>query len=300
MKDAKRLPEDITHGEDQKIMKELKITVLAENTSACALPCEHGLSLYLEYHENAYLLDAGSSDLFMRNAAALSADLSRVKLCILSHGHYDHSTGLEAFLETCPEVPVYAMRTYDGAYYSGAGGIRYIGVPESLKTVYRSRFRMIDAVTEIDGGIWAVPHSVSGLEEIGRRTRLYVKKGEDLAPDGFAHEMSTVFETADGLVICSSCSHAGLLPILAEVQSAFPDKPLYAFIGGLHMMGSRHGQETSLYTREELEQLTEDIAPFHLQHIYTGHCTGRAAYAMLKELLGEMLSPLSTGIRFTP
>ena len=281
-------------------MKELKITVLAENTSACALPGEHGLSLYLEYHGNTYLLDAGSSDLFMRNAAALSVDLRRVKLCILSHGHYDHSTGLETFLETFPNVSVCAMRSFGGAYYSGAGKIRYIGVPESLKTIYRSRFRLIDAVTEIDDGIWVVPHSTPGLEEIGRRTRLYIKKDGDFVPDGFAHEMSTVFETADGLVICSSCSHAGLLPILTEVQSAFPGKPLYAFIGGLHMMGSRHGQEISLYTMKELEQLMKEIAQFHLQHIYTGHCTGRTAYAMLKELLGEMLLPLSTGLSFTP
>ena len=281
-------------------MKELKITVLAENTSACALPGEHGLSLYLEYHGNAYLLDAGSSDLFMRNAAALSVDLRRVKLCILSHGHYDHSTGLETFLETFPNVSVCAMRSFGSAYYSGAGKIRYIGVPESLKTIYRSRFRLIDAVTEIDDGIWVVPHSTPGLEEIGRRTRLYIKKDGDFVPDGFAHEMSTVFETADGLVICSSCSHAGLLPILTEVQSAFPGKPLYAFIGGLHMMGSRHGQEISLYTMKELEQLMKEIAQFHLQHIYTGHCTGRTAYAMLKELLGGMLLPLSTGLSFTP
>ena len=281
-------------------MKELKITVLAENTSACALPGEHGLSLYLEYHGNAYLLDAGSSNLFMRNAAALSVDLRRVKLCILSHGHYDHSTGLETFLENFPNVSVCAMRSFGGAYYSGAGKIRYIGVPESLKTVYRSRFRLIDAVTEIDDGIWVVPHSTPGLEEIGRRTCLYIKKDGDFVPDGFAHEMSTVFETADGLVICSSCSHAGLLPILTEVQSAFPGKPLYAFIGGLHMMGSRHGQEISLYTMKELEQLMKEIAQFHLQHIYTGHCTGRTAYAMLKELLGEMLLPLSTGLSFTP
>ena len=281
-------------------MKELKITVLAENTSACALSCEHGLSLYLEYKHNTYLLDAGSSDLFMRNAQSLSADLGRVKLCILSHGHYDHATGLATFLEAYPDIPVYAMRSFDGAYYSGAGDFHYIGVPESLKTIYRSRFRLIDAVTEIDAGIWVVPHSTPGLEEIGRRTRLYVKKEADFAPDGFAHEMSVVFETTDGLVICSSCSHAGLLPILTEVHSALPDKRLYAFIGGLHMKGSRHGQETSLYTEKELEQLSEAIAPFHLQHIYTGHCTGRPAYAMLKELLGETLSPLSTGICFTP
>ena len=276
--------------------KGLKVTVLAENTSACGLPCEHGLSLFLEYNSNAYLLDAGGSDLFMRNAACLSVDLERVKLCILSHGHYDHATGLEAFLETYPDIPVYAMRSYDGEYYSGAGGMHYIGVPENLKTVYRDRFRLIDAVTEIDDGIWVVPHSASGLDEVGRRAQLYVKTGENFVADNFAHEMSVVFETAKGLIICSSCSHAGLLPILIEVRSVFSGRPVFAFIGGLHMKG--RGREECLYTREELKELVEAVRPFNLRHIYTGHCTGQAAYAMLKEFLGETLSPLSTGISF--
>ena len=280
-------------------MKILKITVLSENTSICALSCEHGLSLFLEYNDNVYLLDAGSSDLFMRNAAALGADLGRVKLCILSHGHYDHANGLEPFLEAYPDVPVYAMRSYGGDYYTGVGGLRYVGVPESLKTIHRERFSLIDSVTMIDDGIWAVPHSTPGLEAVGRRARLYMKKGEEYLPDAFAHEMSAVFDTANGLVIINSCSHAGLLPILGEVHSAFPDRPICAFIGGLHMMGSVDDLDTSLYTKEELEQLTDAVAPFGLKHIYTGHCTGRAAYAMLKDLLGETLSPLGTGMTFT-
>ena len=277
-------------------MENLKITVLAENTSACGLPCEHGLSLYLEYKGEAYLLDAGSSDLFLQNAKSLSVDLGKVKFCILSHGHYDHANGLEAFLAAYPDIPVYAMRSFDGEYFSNAGGMHYIGVPESLKTVYSNRFRRICAVTQIDTGVWVVPHSTPGLTEVGKRTRLFVKCGDDFVPDGFAHEMSLVFETANDLVIASSCSHAGLLPILTEVQNAFPGRPLYAFVGGLHMKGSRRGQETSLYTEEELQQLTRDIAPFGLRHIYTGHCTGLVAYSMLEDLLGEVLAPLSTGV----
>ena len=43
------------------------------------------------------LLDSGASPLFIQNAAALGIDLSRVNLAVLSHAHYDHANGFEAF-----------------------------------------------------------------------------------------------------------------------------------------------------------------------------------------------------------
>ena len=278
-------------------MQKTEITVLVENTSACGLRCEHGLSLYIKYNGSAYLLDAGSSGLFLENAAALSVDLSEVRLCVLSHGHYDHANGFEPFLEKYPDIPVYAMRSYGGDHYSGAGGMHYIGVPDSLKTRFRDRFHLIDTVTEIEPGVWLVPHTTPGLDQVGKRMRLFTKTGVSYTPDCFAHEMSLAFVTEKGLVICSSCSHAGLLAILTEVSEAFPGQPLYAFFGGLHMKGSRNGEVTSLYSEEELQALVRAITPFGLQQIYTGHCTGAVAYAMLEDLLGNALKPMQTGMR---
>ena len=46
----------------------MKITVLVENTGKEPLKCEHGLSLLIEFQGNKYLLDAGTSDIFMENA----------------------------------------------------------------------------------------------------------------------------------------------------------------------------------------------------------------------------------------
>lgn len=49
----------------------MKITVLIENTAPEYLKCEHGLSIYIAYNEKCYLLDTGSSDIFMDNAEVL-------------------------------------------------------------------------------------------------------------------------------------------------------------------------------------------------------------------------------------
>ena len=49
----------------------MKITVLVENTAMEPLGCEHGLSLFIEFQGENYLLDAGTTDLFLENAKRL-------------------------------------------------------------------------------------------------------------------------------------------------------------------------------------------------------------------------------------
>ena len=85
----------------------MKITVLIENTAPEYLKCEHGLSIYIAYNEKCYLLDTGSSDIFMDNAEVLKTKLENVDAAFLSHGHYDHSGGFEAFFEKNKSAKVY-------------------------------------------------------------------------------------------------------------------------------------------------------------------------------------------------
>ena len=84
----------------------MKVTVLSENTSACGLPSEHGLSLYVETNGRKLLFDTGQGDLFARNAEVLGVDLSAVGLAVISHGHYDHGGGLKTFLSLNDSAPV--------------------------------------------------------------------------------------------------------------------------------------------------------------------------------------------------
>lgn len=274
----------------------LKITVLIENTTESELKCEHGLSLYIEYKDKKLLLDAGSSELFAENARALGIDLSEVDLAFLSHGHYDHSGGFLKFTELNRTAPVYAMEGVTGEYYSTSGGTLHgIGIPGEVMNALKTRFAFVTEVTKVAEGITLVPHSTEGLGQIGERAGLYYKKGGEMMPDDFAHEMSLVLECENGLVILNSCSHGGVQNIVEEVKAVFPDKRVYAYVGGLHMKGQKDGVEICAFTEEEIQELTDYIQQIGMEILYTGHCTGAPAMLLLKEKLGAGVLAMTSG-----
>ena len=280
----------------------MKIHVLIENTTDSDLQCEHGLSLYIEYKGKKILLDAGSTEVFAENAKQMSIDLTAVDLAFLSHGHYDHSGGFGALIKVNKSAPVYAMESAMGRYASTSGGVMHeIGVPETVKEVLKERITAVNKVTQVAEGIVLVPHSTAPdkLAAIGEKAGLYreVKSKEySWLPDDFAHEMSVVFETNAGLVICNSCSHGGVQNIVEEVKNALPGQKIYAFVGGLHMKGRKDGEEICIYSEEEVKALAEYIQAAGVEVLLTGHCTGEPAIALLEKYLAEgQLMRLCTG-----
>ena len=196
-----------------------RLTVLIENFSYCGLPCEHGLSLYLEYRGRAWLLDTGTSGAFTANADALGLDLARVEGVVLSHGHDDHAGGLPAFFARNRRAKVYARPFAREEYRRDTADPekRPAGVDPALFSAWADRFDLSD----------------------GPRT---LAPGLHLLPDTVPHEQSLVAETAEGLVVLNSCCHAGAGEIVAGVLERFPGQQVAALVGGFHLVGPiRHG-----------------------------------------------------------
>ena len=266
----------------------MKIIVLVENTAKEELACEHGLSLYIEHAGKTILLDAGTTDVFMENAEKLGVELDHIRTAVLSHGHYDHSGGFETYLGKNQEAVLYMMKSADGEYYSGKGELHEIGIPKSVLKKYKERFVMVDRITQIHENIYLVPHKTAGLDTIGARAKLFKKVKGELLPDDFAHELSLVYDTKEGLVIFNSCSHGGVKNIVSEVQGAFPGRAIYVFVGGLHMKGGA-------FSETEIREVAEYLQEAGIQYLYTGHCTGEEAYQILKKYGGEKIQDLYTG-----
>lgn len=267
----------------------LVVTVLVDNAEAVGLACEWGLSLHVRTGETSLLLDFGQTDAFCRNAHALGIDLATVDHAVLSHAHYDHSDGMDAFFEANAKAPLHMSAACGENCWSTKGGTtdaHYIGVRKGLLERHAQRIvrHAPDHVSTIAPGTHLVPHRTNP-SAVGSSTGMYRRLNGEFVPDTFAHEMTLVVETnptaaTSSLVLLSSCSHAGVPTILGEVHAAFPDRPIEAFVGGLHL---KHADDATV--RHAAHAFLEhDVA-----QVWCGHCTGdHATDLLLRELPGHV------------
>ena len=267
----------------------MKATVVVDNRGSGALSGEWGLCIYIEYGEKRILLDTGASDLFVQNAEKLGLDLAAVDAAVLSHAHYDHANGMEAFFRCNSRAKFYVGRTCGAdCYFKKLFLRRYIGVPKTVLQDYRDRIVYAGKEPmEILPGVHLVPHKTVGLERVGRRESMYRREDGRWVPDDFSHEQSLVLETEKGLVIFNSCSHGGAANIIREVAGMFPGKTVYAIIGGFHLYNK---------SKAEVRELAKEIQQTGIAYVCTGHCTKERAYQVLRRELGEKLHLLQVGL----
>lgn len=266
----------------------MKIIVLIDNITKGILAAEWGFSLYIEYQDHKILLDTGASDRFLKNAEQLGIDLGAVDIGVLSHAHYDHADGMGAFFTKNSKALFYLREgSKENCYGKRWIFKKYIGIHRGFLHTYQDRIRFAKDRQELLPGVTLLGHSTKSLEAFGEKNHLYIRQGLRYLPDAFAHEQSLILDTEKGLVILSSCSHGGADNIILEVQKAYPKKPIYAMIGGFHLYHT---------SDEDVRALAARIRSTGIQKIYTGHCTGEAAYTILKEELGSQAEQLYTGM----
>lgn len=274
----------------------MKITALMENQAPEGLLCEHGLCVHISYNGKNYILDTASSDDFTENAKALNIDLSQVDMGFLSHAHYDHSGGYEGFFALNHRATVYLQSAAkDAFYYKIAGPLKKnIGIPGDILKKYPERFCYVDGDKQLDRGIYLLSHHTPNLDVRGKKAHMYRSTAGQLSVDNFSHEQSIIFEAKDGLVVFNSCCHGGVENIIEEVKTAFPGKEILAIIGGFHLMGVT-GVESCAFTSDEIHSLGKLLDRTGVKNFYTGHCTGRPAFTLLKEEMPEKLEYFMTG-----
>ncbi|MCR5849510.1 MAG: MBL fold metallo-hydrolase [Bacteroidaceae bacterium] len=260
----------------------MKLRILIDNTEHenCGdLICEWGLCIYIEYEGHKILLDAGQKGGIIKNAQMMGIDLSEVEFGVLSHAHYDHSDGIDAFFEINKTAPFYIREsTKENCYAIDEEPPVYIGLRHGMLSDYGERFVRVDGDYKITDGVWLIPHKTPHLEKIGIKSHMCVMdEAGNLVPDDFSHEQSLVFETSRGLVVLNSCSHGGADNIITEVANTFPGEPISALIGGFHLY------ETS---DEDVRALANRMKALTCEAVYTGHCTGQKAYEILRDEIG--------------
>lgn len=270
----------------------MRVVNLIENLPGqTGLPCEHGLSFYIEAEGHRILMDTGATGLFADNAEALGVDLRQVDLAVLSHGHYDHGGGLIRFALENEHAPIYVRRGAEGGFYHQSGEeLRYIGLSEEAKNLSRLKFLESGECCQISEGVELFA-GVNGrrLWPEGNR-ELVSAYGDGVVQDAFAHEQYLALFLEGKRVLVSGCAHNGILNILDHYRQLYGGDPQVVF-SGFHMARKQGltGPDVA-----DIRQTAAELAGMSTI-FYTGHCTGIEAYEMMKEIMGEKIQYLHCG-----
>ena len=278
-----------------RMERKMKIVNLVENTNGNnGCMAEHGLSFYIETEKHILLVDAGPSEVILKNAETLGVDLSKVDTVILTHGHYDHSGGLMAFAGLNPDAAIYMQKSAGADYYADDGEekgeqrYRYIGIDKALLNL--PQVKIIEGDFRIDEELFLFTVKKKAYKLPFANDTLLVKGINGYSKDRFEHEQYLVIEEKGRRVLISGCAHNGIPNILEEYQKtygAYPDQVISGF----------HFKKKSEYTDTELLEIINTAKSLNAYHTHftTCHCTGIPAYSVMKNIMGDKLGYVHSG-----
>ncbi len=256
------------------------ITVLIENSpgSDKLLRYEHGFSVFIETDTSCILFDTGQSGAFLDNARRMGVDVSRADYVVLSHGHYDHSGG---FRTLAGEVSGFTLVTGKGffreKYSSGLHGREFKGNNfgiEYLKDKGIPLRVVTDTVEELGNGVYVVKNFMRVHREESVDYRYLIFENGEFVTDFFDDEIALVVDTGRGLIIFAGCSHPGIMNMVDSIGERF-DKPVYAVIGGIHLVNAGD---------KRIESVRKYFEESSVKYLGLCHCTGDKALGVFSSL----------------
>ncbi|HYA03546.1 MAG TPA: MBL fold metallo-hydrolase [Syntrophobacteria bacterium] len=271
-----------------------KITVLCENSVATpGLLGEHGFAAYVETPDARILFDTGQGFSLVQNSLRLRKDLRRVSLLGLSHGHFDHTGGLLAFLGLrgpCEIVahPDVLRERFRWMIVGQEEKLVSIGLPwhEAYLTTRGARFRWERSFTEIAADVYLTGEVPRATAFETGDPKFVVRNDGGWEPDPFLDDYSLILKTPQGLVILLGCAHAGLINILNHAISTTGEERIHAILGGTHLGFSPEAQ---------LEETIQELKKYELKLVATSHCTGQRPIARLAAEFGDRFAFGHTG-----
>ncbi len=277
---------------------DIKITTLDDNTSqGYGILGEHGFSVLVETAGMKVLVDTGAGpETVVHNAAVKGIALTELDAVILSHGHWDHTGGLEAVLAaTGKKVPVYAHPTVfekKGVKREGEpfvyAGMQY--TRENLE-LRGAEFILNSEPTWLtdDIVITGEEEMTTDFEQVD--SALAIKKEDGtFVPDTLQDDQSLILKTEEGLVIILGCAHRGTINIIRYAMKLTGEDRIHMVIGGTHLGPA---------SEEQLVKTIESLKDLKVKHIGVSHCTGQYQAAVLAREFGENFFYNNSGTQIT-
>jgi 7,8-dihydropterin-6-yl-methyl-4-(beta-D-ribofuranosyl)aminobenzene 5'-phosphate synthase len=270
----------------------LRLSVLCDDTVVSdKYLAEHGVSILIELpNGHRWLLDTGTTDIFLMNAERMGINLDNLTGIAISHGHDDHVGGLTFYPRLKGKPPIYGHPYIWVKQYEIKKGepVRIIGMPYLARMYANPHFKPVNNVAKLDEGLYL-------FTDIPREPGSYAPTqpkffNEDMTgPCPIMDDATLVVRTPRGLVAIFGCGHAGYVNILKAIRKEFPNDKLLSVVGGLHLQGASDKvlKEAVSYT----DTIKSDEFTF-----YGGHCTGNNTIKYFKEKYGsKVVMPLGAG-----
>jgi 7,8-dihydropterin-6-yl-methyl-4-(beta-D-ribofuranosyl)aminobenzene 5'-phosphate synthase len=261
---------------------EVKNSILAEHGFSAMITTSTGET------SRSLLFDFGFSPHgAAMNAKTLKADLARVEIMALSHGHLDHVGGIQQVIH--PEVfrdPRYMKITEDLKVFfppftrqnaeDAQVSLIETAAPYPMLDSQALFLSQIESTTEFEKGAPSLWYEKDGIEQ----------------PDTFEDDTALAFVVKDkGLVVLSGCAHSGIVNTVDYAKKITGVDEVYAVMGGFHLSGP----DQAPVVRPTIEALTK-IDP---AWIVPTHCTGRDAIQKIESAFGKGFVLNMAGTRLT-
>jgi len=272
----------------------VRITILIDNLAGPGLVAEHGFSLWIEAGGKRILFDTGQGPALLPNVQRLGIPLEKTDVLVLSHGHYDHTGGMDAVLRNAPKMRIILHPNAVVPRYRifSDGQAKSIGMPSSAATVLN---RLPDNKIQwsMRTSCFAPFFRVTG--PIPRKT-LFEQGENDLSLDPSGNtidliedDQALLIESASGLIVCAGCAHAGLVNTLNYARTISGISRIRAVIGGFHLLNADDHRIQS--TLAELKALDPEL-------LVPCHCTGEQPMQALQAAFGNRVQLGQSGAIF--
>ena len=268
-----------------------------------ALRAEHGFSALVTIERagksHRVLFDAGlTPDGLVENMRRLDLSPKDIEVIVLSHGHFDHTTGLDGIARSLgrANLPVIIHPEFWSRRRILIPGREPIEIPSTSRpALMGAGFEIVEERQPsflLDGSLLVTGEVDRTTEfERGMLIQQAWRDGE-WQPDPLILDDQALIAhvRGKGLVVLTGCGHAGVVNILRYARKLTCVQPVYALIGGFHLNGPLFEPAIPLVCDALAVAAPEVIVP--------AHCTGWPATRALAARFPEAFIPNSVGTRF--
>jgi len=285
-------------------IEKIKITTLAENSVAdIDYIAEWGLSVHISIEDRQPILfDTGYRHACTHNARVAGIRLSEIEKIILSHGHADHTGGLQSVLEAIKrENPnrehvdiICHPASIEPQYVKHTDQYFYRGCPFHIDELKRlgARFNTSSGPTWVNEDILTSGEVPMQTDFESVAPICYLKKNNEYINSTVEDDQALFILTNKGLIIILGCAHRGMINTVLHARQITKIDDVYMVIGGSHLLNTSHQQQ---------EKTMEAILDLGIKKVGLSHCTGMQPACFLANKLGPQtffFNNAGTGITF--